>query len=54
MGLAQLLLRSQAPRRALRASRHAEWIFTDLDARGQLKRMTPLLNASKGLARSRR
>jgi predicted ATPase len=54
MGLAQLLLRSQAPQRALRAARHAEWIFTDLDARGQLKRMTPLLNASKGLARSRR
>jgi predicted ATPase len=54
MGLAQLLLRSQAPQRALRAARHAEWIFTDLDARGQLKRMTPLLNASKGLARARR
>ncbi len=54
MGLAQLLVRSQAPRRALRASRYAEWIFTDLDARGQLKRLAPLLNASKGLARTRR
>ncbi len=52
IALAQLLLRSQAPRRALRASRYAEWIFTDLDARGQLKRMTPLLNASKGLSRA--
>ena len=52
VGLAQLLLRSQKPRRALRLSRRAEWIFTDLDARGQLKRMMPLLNASKGLART--
>lgn len=54
VALAQLLLRSQAPRRALRAARYAEWIFTDLDARGQLKRMAPLLNASKGLARTHR
>ena len=53
VALAQLLLRSQKPRRAWRMSRRAEWIFTDLDARGQLKRMTPLLNASKGLARAR-
>jgi len=51
VGLGQLLLRSQHPKRALRLSRYAETIFTDLDARGQLKRMKPLLNASKGLAK---
>ncbi len=50
VGLAQLLLRSQAPKRALRLVRHAEWIFTDLDARGQLKRIQPLLNATQGLS----
>jgi tetratricopeptide (TPR) repeat protein len=50
LGLGQLLLRSSAPRRALRVARRAEWIFTDLDARGQLKRLQPLLNAAKGLA----
>jgi len=52
--LAQLLLRSQAPRRALRLSRRAESIFTDLDAKGQIKRMAPLLNACRGLAKERR
>ena len=50
IGLGQLLLRSSAPRRALRVARRAEWIFTDLDARAQLKRLQPLLNAAKGLA----
>ncbi|MDP2344448.1 MAG: protein kinase [Deltaproteobacteria bacterium] len=50
VGLGQLLLRSQAPKRALRLARRAEWIFTDLDARGQLKRIQPLLNATQGLA----
>lgn len=54
LALAQLLLRSQAPRRALRLSRRAESIFTDLDAKGQLKRMAPLLNACRGLAKERR
>jgi tetratricopeptide (TPR) repeat protein len=53
VALAQLLLRTQQPRRAWRMSRRAEWIFTDLDARGQLKRMAPLLNASAGLAQVR-
>jgi tetratricopeptide (TPR) repeat protein len=53
VALAQLLLRTQQPRRAWRMSRRAEWIFTDLDARGQLKRMAPLLNASAGLAQAR-
>ncbi len=53
VALAQLLLRTQRPRRAWRISRRAEWIFTDLDARGQLKRMAPLLNASAGLAQGR-
>jgi tetratricopeptide (TPR) repeat protein len=51
VGLAQLLLRSQAPRRALRLARRAEWTFTDLDARGQLKRIQPLLNATSGLSK---
>jgi tetratricopeptide (TPR) repeat protein len=50
IGFGQLLLRSSAPRRALRVARRAEWIFTDLDARAQLKRLQPLLNAAKGLA----
>jgi len=50
IGFSQLLLRSQAPKRAWRLVRRAEWIFTDLDARGQLKRLQPLLNASRGLA----
>jgi tetratricopeptide (TPR) repeat protein len=50
IGLGQLLLRSSAPRRALRVARRAEWIFTDLDARAQLKRLQPLLNAARGLA----
>jgi tetratricopeptide (TPR) repeat protein len=50
IGLGQLLLRSSAPRRALRVARRAEGIFTDLDARGQLKRLQPLLNAARGLA----
>ncbi len=53
VGLAQLLLRSQAPKRAWRLVRRAEWIFTDLDARGQLKRIQPLLNATQGLAQKR-
>jgi len=54
VALAQLLLRSQHPRRALRLSRHAESIFTDLDAKGQLRRMAPLLNACRGLAKEKR
>jgi predicted ATPase len=49
-GYAQLLLRNQHPRRALRMVRRAEIIFTDLDARGELKRIDPLINAAKGLA----
>jgi tetratricopeptide (TPR) repeat protein len=50
IGLGQLLLRSSVPRRALRIARRAETIFTDLDARAQLKRLQPLLNAARGLA----
>ncbi|MBM4282825.1 MAG: hypothetical protein FJ137_19430 [Deltaproteobacteria bacterium] len=50
IGLGQLLLRSSAPRRALRIARRAETLFTDLDARAQLKRLQPLLNAARGLA----
>jgi predicted ATPase len=49
-GYAQLLLRNQQPRRALRMVRRAETIYTDLDARGELKRIDPLINAAKGLA----
>ncbi|MBI1949507.1 MAG: protein kinase [Deltaproteobacteria bacterium] len=51
-GYGQLLLRVREHKRALRMARRAEWIFTDLDARGQLKRITPLLNAADGLSKS--
>ena len=51
-GYGQLLLRVREHRRALRIARRAEWIFTDLDARGQLKRIMPLLNAADGLSKS--
>lgn len=50
VGYAQLLLRYAAPKRALRLARRAESIFSDLDARGQLKRIQPLLNAARGLS----
>lgn len=49
-GFGQLLLRARAPERASRMARRAESIFTRLDARGQLKRITPLLNAAAGLS----
>ena len=51
-GYGQLLLRVREHKRALRIARRAEWIFTDLDARGQLKRIMPLLNAADGLSTS--
>lgn len=51
-GYGQLLLRVRENKRALRMTRRAEWIFTDLDARGQLKRIMPLLNAADGLSKS--
>ena len=51
-GYGQLLLRVREHKRALRIARRAEWIFTDLDARGQLKRIMPLLNAADGLSKS--
>jgi tetratricopeptide (TPR) repeat protein len=53
-GFGQLLLRAREPRRAWRVARRAESIFASLDARGQLKRITPLLNASEGLSKGRR
>jgi len=50
-GYAQLLLRYDHPSRAYRMVKRAEWIFSDLDARGQLKRISPLVNATEGLSR---
>lgn len=47
---AQLLLRFRLSSRALRLARRAETIFADLDAKGQLKRIQPLINAARGLA----
>jgi hypothetical protein len=49
-----MLLRVREPRRAWRIAKGAEWIFTDLDARGQLKRIAPLLNAAEGLSQGAR
>jgi tetratricopeptide (TPR) repeat protein len=49
VGYGQLLLRFKKPGRALRMAKRADWIFTDLDARGQLKRLQPLINAASGL-----
>jgi tetratricopeptide (TPR) repeat protein len=49
VGYGQLLLRFKYPGRALRMAKRADWVFTDLDARGQLKRLQPLLNAAQGL-----
>jgi tetratricopeptide (TPR) repeat protein len=53
VGYGQLLVRSGKPARALRMARRAETIFIDLDARGQLKRLTPLVNAAQGLSAAR-
>ncbi len=53
-GYGQLLLRAREPKRAWRAARKAETLFTALDARGQLKRIAPLLNAAEGLSQGRR
>lgn len=50
VGYGQLLVRFRRPKRALRMAKRAEIIFADLDARGQLKRIKPLLNAAAGLA----
>ncbi len=50
VGFGQLLLRFRFPSRAYRMAKRAEWIFEDLDARGQLKRITPLINATEGLS----
>jgi tetratricopeptide (TPR) repeat protein len=49
IGLGQMLLRSSAPRRALRMAKRAEAIFLALDAQAQLKRLQPLINAAGGL-----
>jgi eukaryotic-like serine/threonine-protein kinase len=54
VGYGQLLLRFKLPTRALRMTKRADWIFTDLDAGGQLKRLAPLLNAAEGLSRAAR
>lgn len=53
-GFGQLLLRAREPRRAWRAARRAETIFASLDARGQMKRIAPLLNAAEGLSQAKR
>ena len=50
----QLMLRSGSPSRALRIARRTESIFNELDARGQLKRLKPLLNAALGLSQKNR
>ena len=50
----QLLLRAHEPKRAWRMAKRAETIFAALDARGQLKRIAPLLNAADGLRKHRR
>jgi len=49
-GYAQALLREKRPRRARRMVKRAETLFIDLDARAQMKRIAPLINASEGLA----
>jgi tetratricopeptide (TPR) repeat protein len=53
-GYGQLLLRARENKRAWRIARRAESIFVALDARGQLKRITPLLNAAEGLSKGKR
>ncbi len=53
-GFGQLLLRAREPKRAWRVAKRAETIFTALDARGQMKRIAPLLNAAEGLSKQRR
>jgi tetratricopeptide (TPR) repeat protein len=50
VGYAQLLLRAREPRRANRLTKRAESTFASMDARGQLKRIQPLINATDGLA----
>lgn len=47
---AELLLRHGHPARAARLSRYARRVFAALDAKGELKRLQPLLNAAAGLA----
>jgi len=47
---AQLLLRQGKVKRAGLMSRRAEVLFIGLDAKRQMKRLTPLLNATEGLA----
>ena len=54
VGYGQLLLRFGHPGRANRIARRADWIFTNLDAQGQLKRIKPLLNATEGLKGKRK
>jgi tetratricopeptide (TPR) repeat protein len=49
-GYAQALLREKLPRRASRMVKRAETIFINLDARGQMKRIAPLINAAEGLS----
>ncbi len=48
---AQLLLRNDQPKRALRMVSHAQSIFKSLDAKGEEKRLQPLRNAAVGLSR---
>ncbi|MCP4499604.1 MAG: protein kinase [Deltaproteobacteria bacterium] len=49
VGYSQLLLRHGKIARSGRMARHAEIIFIGLDAKRQLKRLQPLLNATFGL-----
>jgi tetratricopeptide (TPR) repeat protein len=53
-GFGQLLLRAREPARAWRVAKKADAIFTSLDARGQMKRIAPLLNAAEGLSKQKR
>ena len=48
----QLLLRNDQPRRALRMVRYAKKIFQVLDAKGEEKRLQPLVNAADSLSRA--
>jgi len=46
----QLLLRNDLPARAYRVVKNAKKIFLYLDAKGEERRLLPLLNAAKGLS----
>lgn len=54
VGYSQLLLRHNLPIRAWRMAKKAETLYVAIDARGQLRRIKPLLNATEGLSAQRR